>query len=117
MTQRRPREKDKPNLEFIRELACIICGDDTATEAAHIRYSDSRVAKINSGIQQKPHDRYTMPLCGKHHREQHNFGNERAWWSVKGIDDPIFYALALHGCTGDHQTGSEIIRNRLDAMG
>ena len=114
MTQRRPREKSDGHLGFVRQLACIICGDDTTTEAAHIRYSDSRVAKINSGLAQKPHDRFTLPLCGKHHKEQHQH-KEREWWEAKGID-PIFYALALYGCSGDHQTGSEIIRARLDTM-
>jgi hypothetical protein len=115
MSQRRPREKSAGHLEFIRQLPCLICGDDSGTtEAAHIRYSDSRVAKINSGLQAKPHDRYTAPLCGRHHREQHQH-KEREWWIEKGID-PIFYALALWGCSGDHQTGSDIIRARLETM-
>jgi hypothetical protein len=114
MSQRRPRIKDGTHLDFVRQLPCIICGDDTSTEAAHIRHSDPRVAKVNSGMQAKPHDRYTLPLCGKHHREQHR-ENEKAWWASKKID-PIFYALALYGCSEDHQTGSDIIRARLETM-
>ena len=115
MKQRRPREKDNDHLSFLRGLPCCVCGDDATVEAAHIRFSDTRVAKINSGLQAKPHDRFALPLCGRHHREQHDKGNERAFWEAKGID-PIFYALALYGCSGDHQTGSEIIRARLDTM-
>ncbi len=112
--QRRPREKDDAHLSFLRGLPCVVCGDDTTTEAAHVRYADPRIAKPNSGLQAKPHDRFALPVCGRHHREQHTH-KERAWWESKGID-PIFYALALYGCSGDHQTGSEIIRARLDAM-
>jgi hypothetical protein len=115
MTQRRPREKSAGHLEFIRQLACCICGDDATVEAAHVRYSDSRAGKRSTGKAEKPHDRFTLPLCGRHHREQHNHGNERLWWETKGID-PIFYALALFGCSGDHQTGSDIIRARLETM-
>ena len=114
MNQRRPREKSKSHRDFIGQLACIVCGDDTTTEAAHIRYSDSRAGKRNTGKAEKPHDRFTVPLCGRHHREQHT-DKERDWWKAKGID-PIFYALALYGCSGDHQTGSEIIRTRLETM-
>ena len=115
MSQRRPREKSAAHLDLVRQLPCIVCGNDIETEAAHVRFSDSRVAKINSGLAQKPHDKFTLPLCSRHHREQHNHGDERLWWESKNID-PIFYALALYACDGDHQTGAAIVRNRLDAM-
>ena len=101
------RIQNNPHLDFIRGLPCIICGDNTSTEAAHIRYSDSRAGKINPGVGAKPHDRFTLPLCGNHHRAQHATG-EREYWAGLGLD-PIFYALALYGASGDQETAERII--------
>lgn len=72
MRQRTPRERDEAHLKFICSLPCLVCGDDTSVEAAHIRFTDLSVAKDNPGVGQKPHDYWTIPLCGQHHREQHN---------------------------------------------
>lgn len=102
------RQKDAGHLKFIRELPCCICGDPTSTEAAHIRYTEPKVAKENPGMQQKPSDAFTVPLCGKHHREQHT-GNERAWWNGREID-PHYLALALYQVSGDTERGEKIIR-------
>jgi hypothetical protein len=33
-------------------------------------------------------------LCGKHHREQHAFGNELEWWKCHGIN-PFILAMTL----------------------
>jgi hypothetical protein len=112
MRQRRPPVKDRDHLALVRQLPCIICGDDTTVEAAHIRYSDSRAGKLNTGMQQKSDDKFALPLCGKHHRQQHDHGDERSWWAEQGID-PIFYALAIYASDGEHEKASEIVFNRL----
>jgi hypothetical protein len=106
--QRVPRQRDGAHLDFVRSLPCAICGDNTSTEAAHIRFNEPKVAKENPGMQQKPDDRFAVPLCGRHHREQHS-GNERAWWNGYKID-PHFLALALHNASGDTERGEAIIR-------
>lgn len=108
MRQRRPRERDEAHLQFIRSLPCLCCLDNTATEAAHIRFSDRRAAKVNPGVGQKPHDYWTVPLCGKHHREQHS-GNEEAFWDFQMID-PLFVAMALYLNSGDVDAAEQIIR-------
>lgn len=108
MRQRAPRQKDSGHLAFLRELPCVICGDNTSTEAAHIRFTEPKVAKENPGMQQKPDDRFAVPLCGRHHREQHS-GNERAFWSGREID-PTYLALALYNVSGDVERGEQIIR-------
>ena len=94
LRQKEPRVRDEAHLDYIRSLACCICGDDTATEAAHIRTSSPTHGKRHTGLSEKPSDCWTVPLCGKCHREQHAFGNELQWWASKGID-PFILAMNL----------------------
>lgn len=108
MNFRSPRIKSEAHLAFVRTLPCTWCGDDTSTEAAHVRFGDDRAAKRPTGKGEKPHDRWAIPLCGKCHREQHTM-SERKWWDEKGID-PIFICLALWAESGNHQAGEIIVR-------
>ncbi len=101
-----PRQHSEKHLDFVRSLPCIVCGDNTSTEAAHIRYGDPRVAKRRTGMGEKPHDRWTIPLCGEHHRLQHK-QNENLFWFNARID-PILSALALWAVTGNHEAGEQI---------
>lgn len=102
------RVKNEAHLAFIRSLPCVICGDNTSTEAAHIRYADPRVAKRPTGIGERPDDKFTVPLCGKHHRKQHGM-SERDFWRGHRID-PILVALALWSVTGSVEAGEAFIR-------
>lgn len=108
MLARTPRIKNDAHLQFVRGLSCVVCGDNTSTEAAHVRFNDDRAAKRWTGKGEKPHDRWAIPLCGKCHRGQHA-GNEREFWHSQGID-PIFICLALWAETGNHQAGEIIVR-------
>ena len=94
LRQRAPRVRDEKHLDFIRSLPCCICGDDTATEAAHIRTASLENGKPHTGMAEKPSDKWALPLCGKHHREQHAFGNELEWWKCHG-KDPFLLAMTL----------------------
>jgi hypothetical protein len=107
MRQRTPRERDDAHLKFIRQLPCLVCGDNTSVEAAHIRFTDISAAKNNPGIGQKPSDYWTVPLCGRHHREQHGM-SEPAFWSRAKID-ALRVAAFLYLATGDHERGSQIV--------
>ena len=91
---REPREKDDAYLRKVRRLPCVVCGDDTTTEAAHVRYADRTVAKRQTGMAEKPDDKYALPVCGECHREQHS-GNEFEYWHKKRID-PVKTSLALY---------------------
>jgi len=93
LRQRTPRQQDSKRLDFIRSLPCCICGDDTTTEAAHIRTSNLALGKDPPGMQAKPSDKWTVPLCGRHHREQHTM-NEMAFWKKYEID-PFMLAMRL----------------------
>lgn len=92
LRQRQPRERDNKHLDYIRSLPCCICGDNTSTEAAHLRTSNIGIGKDDHGWG-KPSDKWVLPLCGRHHREQHTM-NEMAFWESYGID-PFMRALTL----------------------
>ena len=109
MKQRDPRQHDEKHLQFIRGLPCLVCADNTTTEAAHLRFSDQRAAKVNPGVGQKPHDYWTVPLCGKHHREQHTMNEQHFWFNLHGID-PLPVAAWLYLVSGDQEAGETIIR-------
>lgn len=106
MNQRSPRQHNEKHLAFIRTLPCLLCNNNIETEACHVRMADRSIAKPN-GFGAKPDDRFTVPLCGTHHREQHQHG-ENAWWTGKGTD-PIKAALALYSVSGDFEAGCRIV--------
>src|ERR1700691_4860686 len=92
LRQRQPRVRDEKHLDFIRSLPCCICGA-IDTEAAHIRTASLENGKLHTGMSEKPSDKWTVPLCNAHHREQHS-GNELKFWARHGID-PFMLALTL----------------------
>jgi hypothetical protein len=104
--KKQPRQHDAKHLQFVRGLPCCVCGDNTSTEAAHIRMADPMIAKPSPGTGTKAHDKFTVPLCGKCHREQHT-RSEGIWWAITGLD-PIKIALALYSVSGDHEQGERI---------
>lgn len=92
----RGRVREPLYLAFIRRQPCAAAGlggCDGPVEAAHVRYSDR--GRINPGLQVKPSDEYTLPLCASHHRTgphaQHSM-NERAFYAMIGIDPVILMA-------------------------
>lgn len=93
----KPSRKAPGHLDDIRQLPCLLSG--RPAEAAHIRYGDPKHGKPATGIGQKPHDKWTVPLCPELHRLldgcQHD-ANERGWWKMFGVD-PIEVALKLYG--------------------
>jgi hypothetical protein len=115
---RQPRVTDAQHLDFVRSLPCAVCGDDVSTEAAHIRSGELMYGKEHTGMAQKPHDRWTVPLCGAHHREQHSQGEFR-WWKAKGVN-PFTLAMTLHDISGNHEMALTAIerhrRSHADAL-
>lgn len=105
--QRRPRERDKGHLAYLHDLVCAICGK-RPVEAAHLRSPAPRYGKKATGMQEKPSDKWSLPLCREHHAEQHN-GNELEFWERYRID-PFLVATALHNSTGDVEAGMQILR-------
>lgn len=109
--KKRPREKSEGHLAFIRKLPSILSGKRDRVQAAHIRYADPLYAKRKTGIGEKAHDKFTVPLTAAEHLDgedaQHK-SNERAWWEKHGID-PLQVAAALWMVSGDEEAGERII--------
>jgi hypothetical protein len=95
------------HLKFIRSLPCLICGDDTGSDACHVRYSDSFFQKLNPGIGRKPGDEWTVPMCRTHHTAQHE-GSETGFWKIMRLN-PLTIAKQLFAATGDHAKGCHIV--------
>ena len=92
LRQREPRIRDEKHLDYIRSLPCCICGG-IDTEAAHIRTASLGHQKPHTGMAEKPSDKWTLPLCNHHHRQQHAM-NELKFWAKYGID-PFLLAIKL----------------------
>ncbi len=108
-TQKRPRVTDDAHLKWIRTtLRCCICGAP-GPDPAHIRSASALFGKRETGKQEKPSDKWTVPLCRVHHDEQHAAGNELLWWAGTGID-PFGLALALYTASGDDEMAESILR-------
>lgn len=93
--------RDLDYLAMVRQLPCLKCGDEPC-EPAHIRFASAAFGK-SSGMQKKPDDRFTVPLCPGCHRldrdAQHNRG-EREFWDSIGIN-PLIVAQKLFSQRGD----------------
>ena len=73
------RHRDKAHLKFVASHPCLVCGRNPA-DAHHLRFTQPRA------MGRKVSDEFTVPLCRTHHRDNHRFGDERAWWSKQAID-------------------------------
>jgi hypothetical protein len=73
------RHRDKSHLKFVASQPCLICGRSPA-DAHHLRFTQPRA------MGRKVSDEFTVPLCRTHHRDNHRFGDEQAWWSKQAID-------------------------------
>lgn len=111
--QRRPREKNNGHLAWIRTLPCVVCLSYANSDPAHIRSASSKHGKRQTGMAEKPDDRWVTPLCREHHDAQHARGDELAWWAENRID-PFSLALALYGASGDDELAMQIINEARD---
>jgi hypothetical protein len=73
------RLRDKAHLKFVASQPCLICGR-SPVDAHHLRFAQRRAMGL------KVSDEFTVPLCRTHHRDNHNFGDEVAWWERRAID-------------------------------
>lgn len=100
--QRRPREHNAPYMGFIAALPCAVCmaGGRVVhgVHVAHLRAGSELHGKRATGMQEKPSDQWTLPLCPPHHvngpKSQHHFGDEVGFWAQFNID-PFELSLAL----------------------
>ena len=71
--------RDASHRKYIGQQPCIICGDDTTTECAHLKFSCAALGKPTTGSQAKADDYWTVPLCGRHHREEQKLREPKFW--------------------------------------
>ncbi|MBR1245107.1 ERF family protein [Bradyrhizobium sp. AUGA SZCCT0274] len=71
--------RDKAHLRFVASHPCLIC-ERSPADAHHVRFAQPQA------LGRKVSDEFTVPLCRAHHRDNHRFGDERAWWSRVSID-------------------------------
>lgn len=74
----RPRRKNAPRpaekaalgyLQWLRGRDCVMAFNcEGKTEAAHVDHGGDK------GMATKASDRFALPMCAKHHREQHSKG-------------------------------------------
>lgn len=93
--------RSEKHRRFIASLPCLKCGDSPC-DAAHVRIG------TGGGMGLKPSDCYAVPLCRKHHQEQHS-GGERTFWGKKldRLDDLM---NALYAKSGDIEHAYRAIR-------
>jgi ERF superfamily len=73
------RLRNKAHLKFVASHPCLICGR-SPVDAHHLRFAQPRAMGL------KVSDEFTVPLCRTHHRDNHSFGDEVAWWERRAID-------------------------------
>jgi hypothetical protein len=86
LRQRLPRLQSPKFLAHIRKQYCFLCGKSGPSDPAHIRFSDFRFDKRETGKGEKPSDQWVVPLCRCCHDAQHANGDERKFWENLGID-------------------------------
>lgn len=111
--KKRQRVEDDAHLKWLRTLPCVISGE-RPVDAAHVKYADPVYGKRAVGMQEKPDDRWCLPLARRLHDDQHK-GNEREFWARHGLD-PLRIALALHACSGDDEQAEVILREAWAAV-
>jgi hypothetical protein len=73
------RHRNKTHLKFVASQPCLVCGRSPA-DAHHLRFTQPRA------MGRKVSDEFAVPLCRTHHRDNHRFGDEVAWWERRAID-------------------------------
>jgi len=73
------REEVPTHLAAIRKCPCVACGEDLNIEAAHVRMASAAHNKRSTGMQEKPDDKWVLPLCKGCHHDQHSWGELTFW--------------------------------------
>jgi hypothetical protein len=81
------RHRDKSHLRFVALQPCLVCAR-TPSDPHHLRFAQPRA------LGRKTSDEFVVPLCRTHHRQNHQVGDEPAWWSAAAID-PLSTAARL----------------------
>lgn len=102
--QKPERHRCPAHLRWVATIPCIACTNgnitpdrfrtgDVVAQAHHLGIAQPKGRGIKAG------DQHVVPMCPRHHDPNHpgslhHAGNERFWWSSRGID-PLPIAEAL----------------------
>ncbi len=94
---------ERARYSFLHEIGlCCVSGLMSEIQVAHIRGPDAQFSKPLTGMAEKPHWVWTLPLCRERHELQHKIG-EPEFWSRHGYPwqdahrSPCHAALILEG--------------------
>lgn len=59
---------DEAYLQWVRTLPCCVCPLDDRTQAHHLKHGRG---ERRGGMGIRVHDRLTVPMCSRHHRQFH----------------------------------------------
>lgn len=96
LQQKEPRVEYPAYLAWVRKQPCTVSRRPPPSDAAHLRAASLAYSKPLTGMQQKPHDWWVLPLNHEIHMAQHERGDELAWWAEQGIPDPFALAVELY---------------------
>lgn len=98
LDQRQPRVRNSPYMGKIARLPCVGCLVEGGfynyeVQVAHLRAGSLEHEKRSTGMQERPSDVWTLPLCQPHHLgdrrwtalSQHKMG-ELEFWEALSID-------------------------------
>lgn len=115
--ERDPRQVESAYKGFIARLPCVACFragviNKKKVVVAHVRMPIFDAGWRETGMQEKPNDRRTVPLCDDHHRDnspigQHQVG-ERLFWEQLGIN-PAELCAALSAAFDQGAAGLPVI--------
>ena len=109
----RGRRLDKDHKAAVSALCCLATYRRRGVlrfgvHVAHLRHSSASYGAVNPGLQRKPDDCWTLPLCPEEHRLQHSMG-EAAYWAELKLD-PHAIATALYDASPDPVAMTEVIK-------
>ena len=109
----RRRRLDKDHKAAVSALCCLATYRRHGllrfgVHVAHLRFSSAHHGAVNPGLQRKPDDCWTLPLCPEEHRLQHSMG-EAAYWAELKLD-PHAIATALHQASPDPVAMTDVIK-------
>ena len=91
MIKKHERIRSPKHLKWIRSLPCVISDPvfcSRNVQAAHVRTG------TDGAMSMKPSDCWVIPLCSKHHQEQHSIGErsfeDRHLIDMKKIADDLW---------------------------
>ena len=112
-----PRVVESVYKGWIALLPCVACFragivNKKQVVVAHVRMPIFEAGWRETGMQEKPNDRRTVPLCNDHHRDdsaigQHQIG-ERKFWEDMGIN-PAELCAALSDAFDNGASGLAVI--------